>query len=96
MNIDIAKKITEIPTSKILASTECQQDVDNLYNFYLMLTSILSESSTLIEMKKQILMLEERKHKLHFKLKLKSLLAERAKDFSLLTASSLSKQTTNY
>ena len=43
MNIDTAEKIIKIPTGEALASTECQQDVDNLCNTYSMLMLTLSE-----------------------------------------------------
>ena len=95
MDIDTTEKIIEIPTSEASASTERQQDIDNPHNTYLTLTPVLSELSVLAEVEKQILMLEERKHKLHLQLKLKSLLAEKAEGFPLLTASSLSEQTTS-
>ena len=93
INIDTVEKIIEIPTNKALASIKCQQDVDNLYNTYSMLTLTLSKLFALIEVEKQIFMLEKRKHKLHTQLKLKFLLEKETEDFPLLTVSSLFEQT---
>ena len=95
INIDTTEKIIEIPTGEASASIERQQDVDNSRNTHPTLMPILLELSTLAEVEKQILMLKERKRKLHLQLKLKSLLAEEAEGFFLLTASFLSKQTTS-
>ena len=95
MYIVTTEKIIEIPTGKASASTEHQQNVDNPRNTYPTLTPTLTKLSVLVEVEKQIFMLEERKRKLYFQLKLKSLLAEKAEGFSMLIASLLSKQTTN-
>ena len=95
MDIDTTERITKIPTGEALASTECQQDIDNPHNTHHILMLMLSESSALAEVEKQIFMLEETERKLYLQLKLKSLLMEKAEGFPLLTASPLSKQTTS-
>ena len=95
IDIDTIERIIEIPTGKASASTKHQQDVDNPRNTYPTLTPTLSELSVLAEVEKQILMLEERKRKLHLQLKLKSLLTEKVEGFPLLITSPLSEQTTS-
>ena len=95
MDINTAERMIEIPTGEASASMKRQQNVDNPRNTYPMLMSTLSKLSMLAEIEKQILMLEEKKHKLHHQLKLKSLLAKKAESFFLLTASLSSEQTTS-
>ena len=95
MNIDTAERIIEYLTGEASTFTERQQDVDNLRNTHSMLTPTLSKLSALAEVEKQILMLEEKKHKSHLQLKLKSLLTKKVENFLLFIASPLSKQTTS-